>query len=309
MDTKTEQTEQTGQKRVLITGCSSGFGLLTAVRAALAGYDVIATIRNPAKSEGLRSALNRAGARATIEALDVTDERSIGVIVEKYSPVDILVNNAGFLIMGSFLDISHAESRGVLETNYFGAVRLTRAVVPAMIQRRSGIIINVASLAGIVGHPFNAAYAASKGALIGFSQSIRLELAPFNIKVACVEPGYHKTEIIGVNANLCENFYDRSSPTFEYNRGFLRLMMDRIIPRAAPPEAVADKILRIMRTENPKTHYVIGRDARFAKASLWLGLGSWLEKKVIDKLSTATRRENRKELARKTKRSRKTAGD
>ena len=117
-----------------------------------------------------------------------------------------------------------------------------------MIPRKQGLIINIASLAGRVGHPFNAAYAASKHALVGFSRSISLELQPFNIKVVSIEPGYHKTEIIRANANLSKKFYDRTSPMFDYNQGFLQLMLDKIVPKAGSAEKVSDKILRIMQT-------------------------------------------------------------
>ena len=282
------------RKRVLITGCSSGFGLLTAVKAAKADYDVIATMRNLAKVDHLKNALTQADVSAAIDQLDVTDPDAINRIAEKYAPIDILINNAGILIMGSFLDITEDEMRSIFETNYFGAVALTRAVIPQMIDSGKGLIINVASLAGRVGHMFNAAYAATKHALIGFSRSIRLELKPFNIDVVSVEPGYHKTEMIRANANQTENFYNKQSPMFEYNRGFLRVMLDEIIPRAGEPEEVARKIVQIMGAEKPKSHYIIGKDARFTTTAQWLGLLGALEKKAHQRLLKATRRENRR---------------
>jgi len=286
------------QKRVLITGCSSGFGLLTAVSAAKAGFDCIATMRNMSKADYLRGALKRAGAGATIEQLDVTDAEAVRELVAKYAPVDILVNNAGILIMGSALDITEDEMRRVFETNYFGAVGLTRAVAPQMIGAGGGLIINVASLAGLVGHPFNAAYAATKHALIGFSRSIRLEFRPFNIDVVSVEPGYHRTEIIRTNANLTENFYDKQSPTFEYNRGFLKLMLDEIVPRAAGADRVATKIVEIMQADKRKPHYVIGKDAKLLTMAKWLGLTCYVENCIYKYLIRATRRENRRAQAR-----------
>ena len=290
------------KKRVLITGCSSGFGLLTAVEAAQAGYDVVATMRNLGKADYLRQALDQAGATAVIERLDVTDRDSIEAIAGKYRPVDILINNAGILTMGSFLDITEDEMRTVFETNYFGAVALTRAVVGGMIENGSGLVINVASLAGLIGHIFNAAYCASKHALVGFSKSIRQELKAFNINVVSVEPGYHKTEIIRANANVSENFYDQDSPMLQYNRGFLRLMRDEIIPRAGEAQDVVETIMKIMSADKPKAHYVIGKDARLATTMQWLGLTGAMEKKIHTKLLSATRRENRRTEARKAKR-------
>jgi len=289
-------------QKVLISGCSSGFGLLAAVGAAKAGFEVIATMRNLNKAEPLKAALADSGVSAKIEELDVTRPESIAALVETVRPVDILINNAGILITGSFLDITDEEMRRVFETNFFGQVNLTRAVARGMIERKTGRIINIASLAGRIGHPFNAAYGASKHALIGFTKSIRVELAPFNIDVISIEPGYHKTEIIRTNPNQSENFYDRSSPMFEWNRGFLKAFMDEIIPRAGDPEAVTRKIVAAMTTEKPKPHYIIGKDARFATAMQWLGLFGWLEGKIYRKIRQARRRENKREAEKKSRR-------
>lgn len=293
-------------KKVLITGCSSGFGLLTAVEAAKADFQVIATMRNMAKAKYLNDALKQANVTAAIEHIDVSNHQLITKVIAKHAPIDILVNNAGILIMGSCLDISEEEMRKVFETNYFGAVALTRAVLPDMVKNRSGLIINVASLAGRIGHLFNAAYSASKHALIGFSRSIRLELKAHNIKVVSVEPGYHKTEIIRANANLAENFYNRQSPMFQYNRGFLRLMMKKVIPRAANASTVAQKIVQIIQTTNPRNHYIIGKDAKIATTLQRLGLMRPLENQIYKKLLTATERENQREEQKKTKRQKKT---
>jgi NAD(P)-dependent dehydrogenase (short-subunit alcohol dehydrogenase family) len=296
------------RKKVLITGCSSGFGLLTAVLAARRGYDVVATMRNTEKREALEKALSLAGVTARIEQMDVLSPESVERAAQAAGPVDILVNNAGILITGSFLDQTDAEMRRIFETNYFSIVQLTRLVAPGMMQRRSGRIINIASLAGLVGHPYNAAYAASKHALIGFSKSIRLELRPFNIQVVSIEPGYHKTEIIGTNANQSENFYNRQSPMFEWNRGFLRTMFEEILPRAGRPEAVAERIVQVMEAHKPKNHYVIGKDARFATTVQWLGLTPWLEGKVYRKIKRAVRLENKREAEKKARRTQKKSG-
>lgn len=303
METQTNAPDN--PKTLLISGCSSGFGLLTAVEAAGAGYRVIATMRNLNKAEPLRAALALAGVTAQIEELDVTKPESIDALVEKISPVDVLINNAGILISGSFLDITDREMRNVFETNYFGLVNLTRAVAPGMIERKTGRIINIASLAGRIGHPFNSAYAASKHALIGFTKSIRVELAPFGIDVVSIEPGYHKTEIIRANANQSENFYDRSSPMFEWNRGFLKAFFDEIIPRAGQPEAVVRKIMAAVTADKPKARYRVGMDARFAAVVQWLGLFGWLEQKIIRKIRKGRRLENKREAEKKSRRKQK----
>ncbi|MBW8035087.1 MAG: SDR family oxidoreductase [Planctomycetes bacterium] len=295
-------SEDFSKKRVLITGCSSGFGMMTAIAAAGKGYDCIATMRNIDKAQTLKQALKRQGLTATIDLLDVTDQQAIIAIAEKYAPIDILINNAGILITGSFMDLTDAEARRVFETNYFGAVNLTKAVIPSMIERQQGRIINVASLAGLVGHMFNAAYSASKHALIGFSKSIQTELRPFNIKVVSVEPGYHRTEMIGANANVAENLYDPASPMYDYSRGFLYLMLKRIIPNAGDPQVVVDKIIDIMETPNPKLHYVLGKDARLITIAKRLGLLRLLEKEAYKKLLIATQREKKRAQSRRKKR-------
>ncbi|MHC5136467.1 MAG: SDR family oxidoreductase [Planctomycetota bacterium] len=300
-----EKQKQNAPKRVLITGCSSGFGLLTAVGAAKLGYDVIATMRNLDKVGPLQNALDAQNVSAQIEKLDVTDPDSINRLAQKIGHVDVLVNNAGILITGSFLDQTDEEMRQVFETNYFGIVNLTKVFTHGMITQESGRIINIASLAGLIGHPFNAAYSASKHALIGFTKSIRVELAPFGIDVISIEPGYHKTEIIRVNANQSANFYDRRSPMFQWNRGFLKAFLDEIVPRAGEPQPVVDKVLTLLASEKPKPHYVIGKDAKFAMILRWLGLGRWLEKQVYRKIRQARRLENKREAEKKARRKQK----
>jgi short-subunit dehydrogenase len=287
-----------GRKKVLITGCSSGFGLLTAVETARLGYEVIATMRNMKKAEYLQMALDQAGVNAAIEHLDVTDHAQIAEIAQKHSPVDVLINNAGMSILGSFLDITDEEMHRVFNTNYFGVVALTRAIVPGMIQAGSGLIINVTSLAGRVGHPCSATYSATKHALIGFTRSIRLELKAFNINVVSVEPGYHKTEILRANVNLSENFYNPDSPMIQYNRGYLRLMRDYILPRAGEAQNVVRKILRVMKKHNPRSNYLVGKDAHLAIAARRLGLMRLVENEILHKLQVAARRETRRANAR-----------
>lgn len=297
-----DKEERANPKRVLITGCSSGFGLLTAVLAARQGFDVVATMRNTDKREPLERALSLANCAARIEQMDMLNPESVIKTAQAVGPIDSLVNNAGILITGSFLDQTDAEMRRIFETNYFSVVQLTKLIAPGMIERKSGRIINIASLAGLVGHPYNAAYAASKHALIGFTKSIRVELKPFNIDVISIEPGYHRTEIIGANANQSENFYNRQSPMFTWNRGFLRTMFEEILPRAGSPEAVAELIVKVMMAEHPKPHYVIGKDAKFATTLQWLGLGPWLERKVYRKIKRNTRLENKREEEKKARR-------
>ncbi|MBP8912664.1 MAG: SDR family oxidoreductase [Phycisphaerae bacterium] len=279
----------TERRRVLITGCSSGFGLLTAVEAARSGFEVIATLRDPARGDALRQALDAGGLDATIDTLDVTDPESIRRIAARYEPIDVLVNNAGILINGSFADLSEREVRDMFETNCFGAMALTRAVVGPMIQRRRGRIINVASLAGSVGYPYCSAYAASKAALIAFSQSIRVELAPFGIDVVSVEPGFHKTKLIGVAGRMAERFDDPNSPWAEYNRSYLQALDGDVLRWAGSPEKAAGRIVRLMSVRRPKARYIVGADARLAMLCRWLGLAGLMERLFIYRIERARR--------------------
>ncbi len=280
---------RTERRRVLITGCSSGFGLLTAVEASRSGFEVVATVRNPARADALRRALDAGGLDATIDTLDVTDPESVRRIAARHEPLDVLVNNAGILINGSFADLSEREVRDVFETNWFGAMALTRAVVGPMIQRRRGRIINVASLAGLVGYPYCSAYAASKAALIAFSQSIRVELAPFGIGVVSVEPGFHKTKLVGVGGRMAERFDDPNSPWAEYNRSYLQALDGDLLPWAGSPEKVADRIVRLMSVRYPKARYIVGVDARLATLCQWLGLAGLMERLFLHRIERARR--------------------
>ena len=287
-------TENPEKKRVLITGCSSGFGMYLAVEAAKKGYDVIATMRSLDKSGPLKTMLTQAQVTATIDKLDVTDTADIAAVTEKYAPIDILINNAGMLMAGSVITLSDEETRRIFETNYFGPAELIRRVVPQMIEAGHGQIINVASLAGLVGHMFNSAYSASKHALVGLTRSIKTELRPFDIKISVIEPGYHKTEIIRANANVAADFYNPDSPFIWYNRGFLRVMMEQIVPNAGDPSDVVDTILNVMETKHPKLHYIVGKDAKKLMRYKWLGMIGWIERKAYRLVNEAARLERKK---------------
>lgn len=178
---------------VLISGCSSGIGLATAHEFASRGFRVFATARKPemiepAKKEEMETA-----------ALDVTDPNSIETcireVIGKAGRIDVLVNNAGYMQMGPVIDISTDDIRRQFDTNVFGAAALTRAVAPHMIRKRSGLIVNIGSVSGICATPFAGVYCATKAALHLLSDSLRMELAPFNIAVTVVQVGAIKSNI------------------------------------------------------------------------------------------------------------------
>jgi NAD(P)-dependent dehydrogenase (short-subunit alcohol dehydrogenase family) len=177
-----------------ITGASSGFGLAFAQHALARGYHVVATARTPAKLESIRQL---APERVLIQKLDVTipDDaaKAVAAAVSRFGTVDVLVNNAGYGIVGAVEETSDAELRAQMETNFFGAVSVTKAVLPVMRARRSGAVVNMSSLGGQLSFGGFSAYSASKFALEGMSEALAQEVAPFGIKVMIVEPGAFRT--------------------------------------------------------------------------------------------------------------------
>lgn len=171
-------------KTVLITGCSSGYGLETARRFHAEGWNVIATMRAPRKDMLPRSE------RLRILPLDVTRAESIAAAIEAAGPLDVLVNNAGVGLFGAFEATPMAKARDVFETNTFGTMAMTQAVLPGFRTRGSGTVVNVTSSATLAPFPLVAIYTASKTAIEGFTGSLAHELQPFGIRVKLVEPGY-----------------------------------------------------------------------------------------------------------------------
>jgi len=172
---------------VLITGCSSGYGLATAHYFHAQGWNVIATMRHA------REDLLPRSERLRVVALDVTKPDSIAAALEASGPVDVLVNNAGIGLFGAFEATPMATVREVFETNTFGVMAMTQAVLPQFRARTSGVVVNVTSSATLLPMPLVAVYTASKMAIEGFTASLALELEPFNVRAKLVEPGYGPT--------------------------------------------------------------------------------------------------------------------
>jgi NAD(P)-dependent dehydrogenase (short-subunit alcohol dehydrogenase family) len=180
-------------KTVLITGCSSGYGLETALHFLQQGWKVVATMRTP------REELLPRSDRLRVFALDITNPRSIAAALDAAGPIDVLVNNAGIGLMGAFEATPMATAREVFETNTFGVMAMTQAVLPAFRQRRSGMVVNVTSSATLAPFPLVAVYTASKAAVEGFTESLALELQVFNVRAKLVEPGYGPTTRFAAN--------------------------------------------------------------------------------------------------------------
>ena len=193
----------TEQRVWLITGVSTGFGRELA-RAVLARGDrVVGTARNTNQVAEFNAL---AAGRAHGIKLDVTDRAAIGLVVDQavrdLGQLDVVVNNAGYGLFGAVEEISDAEARQLMETNFFGLMAVTQAALPHLRSRGAGNIVNVSSVAGFMGIPGGGLYCASKYAVEGFSESLALELAPFNIHVTIVEPGGFRTNFSGASKNL-----------------------------------------------------------------------------------------------------------
>jgi len=246
---------------VVVTGCSSGIGRATALEAARRGHRVFATARRREDLDDL-ARLDRIFPLS----LDVTDAATIMAAVEgvlaQAGRLDTLVNNAGFGQYGAVEDVSPAQWRRQFDVNFFGAIEAIRAVLPAMRRARRGTIVNVSSVAGKLSIPFAAPYCASKHALEALSDALRVELAPFGIRVVVVEPGpiltsfeeRARADVAGVMA--------RPGPYSAFYPAAERAMDTDFKKGQLPPEAVARVILDAIESPNPRTRYRVGSMAK-----------------------------------------------
>ncbi|RKG58410.1 SDR family NAD(P)-dependent oxidoreductase [Corallococcus sp. CA054B] len=181
-----------------VTGSSSGFGRNIVEEVIARGERVVATARDPRTLEDL---VARAPDRVLALRLDVTKpeqvQESVTAALKHFGAIDVLVNNAGYSLLGAVEETSDAELRAIFEPLFFGAVAMTRAALPHMRERRTGIIVQVSSLTGLVGYPGAGAYSAAKHALEGISEALAKEIAPFGVKVLLVEPGMFRTNLLG----------------------------------------------------------------------------------------------------------------
>ena len=260
------------QKVAVITGSSSGIGLLTAIEFARNRYRVVATMRDPGRSGRLEEAADQAGLRDKLDLrrLDVTEFDSVGSVIDgivrDHGRIDVLVNNAGFSVAGFGEDLRLSEIRHQFETNFFGNVAMSKAVLPIMRQQKSGHIIQIASVGGRVGTPLLGAYCGSKFALEGFSESLRIETHSMGIRVVLVEPGAFDTDIWTRNVTVAAGALDPNSPNKERSERFVEFVKGTSKNRRDARE-VARLILRIANDPNPKLRYLIGPDA---KMQVWL---------------------------------------
>ena len=244
-------------KVVLVTGASSGIGLLIANKLHNEGFTVFGTSRNPEK--------HRNSVPFTLLSLDVRSDSSIrnclDTLMSEVRKIDVLINNAGGLLAGSVEETAIEQAYEQFETNFWGSVKMTKAVLPIMREQRSGKIITISSLIGLIGVPFNSYYAASKHALEGFYKSLRLELRPFNIKVSVVEPGFFKTNIDRGAQYGNENISD-----YEHTRKKVFQFFSESLAKSPAPRPVADVVLKIVNEKNPRYNYPVGARTRLLPA-------------------------------------------
>ena len=239
-------------KTVLITGSSSGYGLETARHFHAQGWNVIATMRTP------REDLLPRSDRLRVLTLDVTKPESIAAALEASGPIDVLVNNAGIGLFGAFEATPMATAREVFETNTFGVMAMTQAVLPQFRARRSGLVVNVTSSATLAPMPMVAVYTASKMAIEGFTASLALELEAFNVRAKLVEPGYGPTTRFTSNTGpRMEGLIPEAYAPFA----------ERIFASFAQPAAVttepdvAEVVWRAANDASPQLRFPAGADA------------------------------------------------
>lgn len=244
-------TKQKNMKQtILITGASSGFGLLVANELHKKGYNVIGTSRNPEKYASKLP--------FKIIALDLDSEQSINTfsdrIFKEISKLDILINNAGFLVSGIAEETPIELGRQQLETNFWGTIKVTNTVLPFFRKQKFGKIITVGSIVGLVSFPNAAYYSASKHALEGYFKALRYELNEFNISVAIIEPSAFKT-------NILDNSSSSLSKIEDYNS--LRIKIEKftndLVKNAEDPAMVVGKVLKVVESDKPKFRNIVGK--------------------------------------------------
>jgi short-subunit dehydrogenase len=237
---------------VLITGVSSGIGQATARLLVDRGFTVFGTSRDPSGVERI--------AGAEILPLDVCEEASVqscvGSVLKQADQIDVLINNAGYMLSGAVEEVSVEEAKKQFETNFFGVVRMVRAVLPGMRRQGCGQIINIGSLAGLVPIPFHGIYAASKFALEGYTEALYHELKPLKVHVSLIEPGFFRT-------HLGQNRQEAAARIPDYEPWYGRALgaVEKYHREAPDPSPVARCVLSIVTNRSPRLRYRVGKDA------------------------------------------------
>lgn len=264
-------------KTILVTGASSGFGLLIADKLHKSGYNVIGTSRSPEKYASVLP--------FKMIALDLDSEQSIKTFPERIfketGQLDILINNAGFLVSGIAEETPIELGRQQLETNFWGTIKVTNAVLPYLRKQKFGRIITVGSIVGLVSFPNAAYYAASKHALEGYFKALRYELNEFNISVAMIEPAAFKTSILDNSSSPVNKIED-------YNtlRAKIEKFTDDLVKQAEDPAMVAEKVLKVVQSTRPKFRNIVGKGTSVLLNLQHFAYG-YLEKTILKQLNKA----------------------
>ncbi|QIV83417.1 oxidoreductase [Mycolicibacterium frederiksbergense] len=263
--------------RWLITGCSTGIGREIARAALEAGHYVVVTAR---RAEAVADLVGTFGDRAVAVALDVTDKDQIAAAVaaadDAFGGVDVLVNNAGYGYMSAVEEGDDAEVRKLFDTNYFGVVDTIKAVLPAMRARKSGHIVNISSMTGLVANPPNAYYSSTKFALEALTEALAQEVAPLGIKVTAIEPGAFRTDWAR------RSMQESGTPIGDYEEGvgtrktLIKEFADHL---PGDPRKVAEAVLTVTTLEEPPLRLLLGRDVlkavRHKIAALSASIDEW----------------------------------
>ena len=259
LTTLTTLTTQMNQQTVLVTGATSGIGLMIANKLHENGFKVFGTGRYPEKHNVPFELL----------PLDVTSDESIKKCIEllltKTQALDVLINNAGSSLGGAIEETPVEQAQKLFETNFWGVVKITKAILPLMRERGSGKIITIGSYYGLIGAPMVGYYSASKHALEGLFKSLRLEVKQFNIQVSVIEPSFYKTNIAASGERVAVTI-----PGYDRIRKRVMDFVRQAITTAQTPEPVAGLVLKIINTKEPKFSYRIGRNAWFLPALQFL---------------------------------------
>ena len=250
-------------KVALITGASSGIGFETSLTLARNEFRTFATMRNLSKSRKIREIAKKERLPLTVIPLDVNDNASIRTAIQNILAearrIDVVINNAGYGLFGAVEDLSMDKIIDQFETNFFGAVRVIKSVLPIMRNQRSGTILNISSMVGRVAMPLNSVYVASKFALEGFSESIRHELSKFGINVILIEPGIVRT---GFFDNLQKSKNEAAKSPYS---ALLKRRLSRFKSvsesNSSSPSQVAMTILKALQSKSSNFRYIVGEDA------------------------------------------------
>jgi NAD(P)-dependent dehydrogenase (short-subunit alcohol dehydrogenase family) len=255
------------EKIALITGTSSGVGLSTAIQLAQSGFTVIATMRNTTKADALQARAQEADVQIEVRQLDVQQETSVATcvqeVIKNHGRIDVLVNNAGMGYLGSLEQTSTESLRQIMETNFFGVWRVTQAVFPLMRTARSGRILTVTSLGGLIGQPFNDAYCAAKFAVEGFMESLAPVAKRLGVEVSMIEPGAINTAFVGsVQELLSESTWEPQEGYGPMLESYLTMTQQVFASAGQTPDEVARVIVEAATTETPHFRYTTSEPVR-----------------------------------------------